>query len=105
MAFRSVTLLTLVVISLSVCVAGVPLSDFFPFGPETGDKSLPPSNDATASLTLKQPFPLYGQRRKQLTVRVHVAPPLITEQARGGGGGGGTDGRIIINNEMLQTCS
>ncbi len=55
------------------CVNALPLSDFYPFGTEHGDKSLPRGDDASAKLKLDHSLPFYGQLRNLITVhKVHT---------------------------------
>ena len=69
--FRNIGALGVIIYSLILKVGGVSLPDFVPFGPSAGDESLPPSDDATAGVTLTQPIPFYGQERGYVTVGCH----------------------------------
>ena len=61
-----------IAISLLVQVQGRSLSDFIQFGPNFGDNSLPPSNDAQVDVQLQQPIPFLGQTRETLTVSLYL---------------------------------
>lgn len=51
---------------------GIDLPDLLPFGPQAGDESLPPSNDAFAVVNLQQPIPFYGENRNYITVSSYL---------------------------------
>ena len=59
--------LLIVLVSLVVHVAAVPLTDLFPFGLKFGDDSLAPGDESSATVTLQQQFPFYGKSRHSVT--------------------------------------
>ena len=60
-----------------LCAAdSLPLNDFFPFGPGSGDATLVPGALQSTSLSLKQPVPVFGRSRTHVTVSVALYAPL-----------------------------
>jgi len=51
-------------------VGGVPFEDFFPFGLDVVDQSLPPSDDEYRQVALIMPFPFAGGSSSELYVRI-----------------------------------
>ena len=59
-----------------VSVNSVPVGDFFPFGLEHGDQSLPESDDgATDAVELDADFVFYGKKRRTVYVSCSSACP------------------------------
>ena len=47
--------------ALPLVVLSIPVSEFYPFGPEAGDDILPPSNGGSSpAVSLTTSFPFYG---------------------------------------------
>ena len=70
---RSVFLASVVLFQLSCQTAvGIPLSEFYPFGEEAGDISLPRTLDGSSPLIklASAVFPFYGQEYDQLFVSI-----------------------------------
>ena len=65
---KYLSLLVVLVFLVSQYVSAVPLTELFPFGLKFGDDSLPPGDDASATVTLQHQFPFYGQSRQYITV-------------------------------------
>ena len=58
----------ILLMTIAVRVAALPLPDFFPFGPNFGDQTLPTGNDESVKVALQQAFPFYGEARGFITV-------------------------------------
>lgn len=65
---KCLSVLVVLVFLVSQHVSAVPLTELFPFGLKFGDDSLPPGDDASATVTLQHQFPFYGQSRQYITV-------------------------------------
>jgi len=65
---KDLFLLVVLVSLVPVHVTAVPLTELFPFGLKFGDDSLPPGDDASATVTLQHQFPFYGENREYITV-------------------------------------
>lgn len=58
-----------IVVCLSVAIRGSVEAELYPFGADSGDDALPPSNDGTSpQLSLSTPFVFYGNSRETLFV-------------------------------------
>ena len=69
---RNGILIALTVLCLAAQVTSLPLPDFFPFGPNFGDQTLPTGNDESVTVALQQAFPFYGESRESITVSYGV---------------------------------
>ena len=63
----SVKVAIVVAIAILNSAVGLPLPDFFDFGPNF-DQSLPAGNDESVTVSLIEPLPFYGQQREFITV-------------------------------------
>ena len=52
--------LVVVLLALSQLSTALPLSEFYPFGVDSGDESLPPNDDAFLRVGLSTVLPFYG---------------------------------------------
>jgi hypothetical protein len=74
----SVVVAIVVAIAILNSAVGLPLPEFFNFGPNFGDQSLPTGNNASMTVALSQPLPFYGQRRDFLTIQTDGRLDLLT---------------------------
>ena len=59
-----------VVLYCCPCILGVPLAEFYPYGPGFGDDHLPPTDDdSSLPVKLPQPFLFFDKEHKTLFVR------------------------------------
>ena len=72
---RRIGILIILVTALQFAaqVTSLPLPDFFPFGPNFGDQTLPSGNEESATVVLQQAFPFYGETRGFITVSCSAA--------------------------------
>lgn len=58
--FSAVYLLHIVVVLIPSNVSAIPLSQFYPFGTDTGDRTVGPTDDGSSEIiSLKRVFPFY----------------------------------------------
>lgn len=63
----------LLLLAIGQGTIGIPLVDFYPFGSEAGDSSLPSNDDGSSgSITLSFTFPFFGTDYRMVYVRIYT---------------------------------